>query len=551
MANLVIDGKPVTAPKGMNLIQAAQRAGIEIPHYCYHPKLAIAGNCRMCLVEVGMPKLGADKKPEIGPDGQPVIMFAPKLTIACNTTATEGLNVRTRSPKVVKAREGVMEFLLINHPLDCPICDQAGECRLQEFAVDYGRGQSRFIEAKELKPKRVPLGPKITLDDERCIMCSRCVRFMKDIAGQDCLGFVERGSRTVLTAYPGQEPNTNYDLNIVDLCPVGALTSNDFRFKQRVWFLKETKSVCPHCATGCNTTVSSRENVVYRQQPRDNGSVNQSWMCDTGRLNYRFINSAERITGATVHKVPESWANAVAAVAAAFKAARLAGAGVAVVGSGRATTEALFLLGRLGNEALGAPWMDIVARTGAADNFLVRADRNPNTRGAQVAGVSSVESPRALAELAREIDAGRIRHLLVLDENVVKHGILESTLAKLEFLAVIDVLPSPVTRLAHVVIPGLTFAEKTGTFINAQGRIQRLNPAVQIAGGLVAEWKILAALLTALGARSYATFDEVFADMTRTLPALQGLTWAAIGDQGAALSAQVSAPQSATTEARP
>ncbi len=226
--NLTIDGKPAVAPKGMNLIEAAKSAGIEVPHYCYHPKLPVVGNCRMCLVDVGMPKMGPDKKPELGPDGKPVIMFAPKLSIGCNTTVAEGMVVLTRSPKVIKAREGVMEFLLINHPLDCPICDQAGECRLQEFSVDYGKGQSRFVEHKVNKPKHTPLGPKIMLDDERCILCSRCVRFMRDVAGQDCLGFVNRGSYSTLTCYPGMEPNTNYDLNIADICPVGALTSNGF-----------------------------------------------------------------------------------------------------------------------------------------------------------------------------------------------------------------------------------------------------------------------------------------------------------------------------------
>ena len=242
---LTIDGKEVAAPKGMNLIEAAKIAGIEVPHYCYHPKLTIAGNCRMCLVDTGMPKLDKDKKPELGPDGKPVIMFAPKLAIGCNTSVAEGMVVHTRSEKVHKAREGVMEFLLINHPLDCPICDQAGECRLQEFSVDYGKGESRFIEEKVHKPKMSPIGEKIMLDDERCILCSRCVRFMKEVAGQDCLGFIDRGSHSTLTCYPGQEPKTNYDLNIVDICPVGALTSNDFRFK-----LRQDHTIWLRCAGG-------------------------------------------------------------------------------------------------------------------------------------------------------------------------------------------------------------------------------------------------------------------------------------------------------------
>ena len=538
LVNLTIDGKAVAVPRGTNLIEAAKQAGIEIPHYCYHPRLPVAGNCRMCLVEVGQPKLGPDRKPEFGPGGKPVIVFAPKLTIGCNTLATEGLVVNTRSPKVIKAREGVMEFLLINHPLDCPICDQAGECRLQEFAVEYGRGASRFDEEKEHKPKRVPLGPKIMLDDERCILCARCVSFMRNVAGQDCLGFVQRGSRTVLTAYPGREPNTNYDLNIVDLCPVGALTSTDFRFRQRVWFLKETRSICPHCATGCNTVISTRENIVYRQTPRDNEAVNQSWMCDFGRLNYRFINSPERLAAATVRTLADaqaartSRANAVAEIAQAMKAIRLAGHGLAVIGSARATTEELFLLQRFAREALGAERMDVVVRPGSADGFLLQADRNPNSAGAQLTGVSAPTPGSTLGDIARDIESGRTRALFVLGENVARNGISEEVLARLDFLAVIDVLPSPVTRLAHVVIPGLTPAEKFGTFINAKGRIQRFRPALQIEGDVVPEWQTLAALLAAAGMASYATYDEVFADMARTIPQLNGLTWSGIGDQG-------------------
>ena len=299
MADLVkftIDGRELEAPAGTLVIEAAKRNGIEIPSFCYYEGYSLQAACRMCLVDTGMPKLGADKKPEVGPDGKPVIMFAPKLSIGCNTPVAEGMVVLTKSPKVVKAREGVMEFLLINHPLDCPICDQAGECRLQEFSVDYGKSTSRFVEEKVHKPKQTKLNAKITLDDERCILCSRCIRFMRDVAGQDCLGFVNRGSHSTLTCYPGNEPKTNYDLNIVDICPVGALTSNDFRFQQRVWFLKETKSVCPNCATGCNTTVWSREGIVYRQTPRENEAVNQCWMCDHGRLNFKFVNDPCRLT---------------------------------------------------------------------------------------------------------------------------------------------------------------------------------------------------------------------------------------------------------------
>src|SRR5439155_1609702 len=200
--------------------------------------------------------------------------------ICCAQDVAEGMGVRTNSPMVEECRKGVMEFLLINHPLDCPICDQAGECELQEFSVEYGAGGSRFLENKVKKPKAVQLGPRVTLDDERCILCSRCVRFCNEIAKDDVLGFTDRGSHTVLTAHPGKRLENNYSLNTVDLCPVGALTSTDFRFKMRVWFLKETKSICTSCATGCNTLIGTREDIVYRQTPRENDHVNSCWMCD-------------------------------------------------------------------------------------------------------------------------------------------------------------------------------------------------------------------------------------------------------------------------------
>jgi len=504
---LTIDGKEAVAPKGMNLIEAAKLVGVEVPHYCYHRKLSIAGNCRMCLVDVGMPRLGADKKPEIGPDGKPSVLFQPKPAVGCNTTVAEGMVVLTRNEKVVKAREGVMEFLLINHPLDCPICDQAGECRLQEFAVDYGKGESRFVEQKVHKPKKVPLGSKITLDDERCILCSRCIRFMREVAGQDCLGTINRGSYTTLTCYPGMAPNTNYDLNIVDICPVGALTSNDFRFQQRVWFLKETKSICPNCATGCNTTLWSREGIVYRQTPRANEAVNQCWMCDYGRLNYKFINDSRRLTTPMTRSGAIEWTEAIRQIAGKLKGAK----GVAVIGSARATTEELFLL-----KKLGAKWSEVMPHTGEGDSFLLNADRTPNMAGAKLTG------------FADGIRTGAVTALVVLGED----AIAEELLAKLELLVVIDTLPTKVTAAAHYVLPGVSFAEKRGTFINAKGRIQRLNPAIAPLAGTKPEHWILSALLRELGVANYETLEDVFADMARTLPALAGLNLSKIGDAG-------------------
>jgi NADH-quinone oxidoreductase subunit G len=531
LVNVTIDDRPVAVPRGTNLIEAARLAGVEVPHYCYHRNLSVAGNCRMCLVEVGTPKLTPEKKPDIGPDGKAVIAFMPKLQIACNMPVSEGMVCLTRSAKVEKARQGVMEFLLINHPLDCPICDQAGECRLQEFAVDYGKGASRFTDEKEHKPKRVALGPKITLDLERCIMCSRCERFMREVAKQDCLGFTQRGSHVELTCYPEQWPNTNYDLNIVDICPVGALTSNDFRFRMRPWFLKETRSICPHCATGCNTIVSARDNVVYRQTPRENDTVNGTWMCDTGRLNYKFINDPQRLKSPTIGGKDATWADALRDAKAGLSA--LAGTGaLAAVGSARATTEEQFLFAKLAREVLGARVIDCVPRSGEADELLVSADRNPNAAGARLTGIAAKPMGSVLPKIAEGVRAGKIRGLLVHGEDVTRHGIGADLLAKLELLVVIDVLPNDTTRAAHIVLPGATFAEKRGTFINKNGRIQRLNVAVASPGQAMADWSIFASLIGGL-----QTFDEAFSAMVGEITALRGITFSGISDAGVQLDA--------------
>jgi NADH-quinone oxidoreductase subunit G len=561
--NLTIDGRAVQAAAGTNLIEAARLAGIEIPHFCYHPKLAIAGNCRMCLVEVGLPQLGPDRKPVLDAEGKPRVNFGPKLTIACNTTVSEGMVVLTRTPRVIKARRGVMEFLLINHPLDCPICDQAGECRLQELAVDYGQGCSRFIEEKEHKPKRIALNAKITLDDERCILCSRCIRFMRDVAGQDCLGFVKRGSRSQLTCYPGQEPATNYDLNIVDLCPVGALTSTDFRFRQRVWFLKETPSICPHCATGCNTTLWSREGVVYRQTPRDNPAVNQCWLCDYGRLNYKFINDPDRLTVPQIGEQEATWDTAIAHIAERLAAIRAAGGQIAGIGSACATTEELFLLATLFHALADVPaesetrptgspenqvcrpglrpgvcLLDSVPRTDISDNFLLNADRNPNIRGAQLAGVAANPPGSRIAEIAAGIERGEIKALLVLGEDAVAAGIRAELLAKLDLLVAIDILPGATTEAAHVVLPGASFAEKSGTFINAKGRVQKINPALTAPGQARPEWEILRDLLAAVShawkkpTPDFPSLGKLFAAFAEETPALKGWTWESIGGGG-------------------
>ena len=299
MVNVQIDGVWLQFPKGTRVIEACGQAQKFIPRYCYHPKLSSPGNCRMCMVEMGMPKMTPDRKPVLGPDGKPEIAWIPRPQISCAQDVAEGMGVRTGSPMVEEARKGVLEFLLINHPLDCPICDQAGECRLQEFSVEFGQGESRFLDEKVKKPKNVELGPRITLDAERCILCTRCIRFMQEVAKDDVLGIVERGSFNSIACHPDRILDNNYSLNTVDICPVGALTSNDFRFKMRVWFLKETKTIDVNCGTGANIIIGSRENTISRITPRENNDVNGVWLPDSHRLNFKYVADERRLTKPT------------------------------------------------------------------------------------------------------------------------------------------------------------------------------------------------------------------------------------------------------------
>ena len=529
MINVQVDGEWKQFPKGTRLIEACMQSGSFVPHYCYHPALSSPGNCRMCLIEMGTPKLGPDRKPELGPDGRPVIAWSPRPAISCAIEVSEGLGVRTKSPLVEECRKGVMEFLLINHPLDCPICDKAGECRLQEFSVEYGHDSSRFEDAKVKKPKQVDIGERIVLDDERCILCSRCIRFMQEVAKDDVLGFVDRGSHTTLTVHPGKRLDSNYSLNTVDICPVGALTSKDFRFKMRVWFLKETKSIDTSCGTGANIIISSRENKIHRINPRENAAVNSYWMPDSHRLNYTYIHREDRLKEPLVKGSVVRWKEALPAAAAELS--RHAGGSTAIIASGRMTNEELFLARRLAS-ALKTDLIDIRPRAQKGDGFLVSDDGNPNTRGAQLLNVTTSTPGSRLAEIASGIASGKITSLVVLGENPLHCGISEADLRKLSSLVMLDILPNAALSFATVVLPGSASAEKRGSMVNINGRLQRLNRALTAPGLSRDDWEILSDLLKELGADGASSIEDLFKQMAATTPALAGLNLGKIGDLG-------------------
>lgn len=547
-----VDGREIEVPKMMpdwqgkpqptTMLQACALAGLDVPHYCYHPKLPIAGNCRMCLVEFGTPMIGPDKKPVLNEDGTPKIARSilpyepgtPRGAIACATPISPGMELYPSSPATKQMREAVLESLLINHPLDCPICDQAGECKLQEYSVDYGKSASRFAEEKVHKPKQVDLGPRIMLDDERCILCSRCIRFTKDIVGDDALGFTNRGSYSTLGCYPGKKFDNNYTLNTVDICPVGALTSKDFRFQMRVWFLKETRSICTSCGTGCNIVIGSRENKVHRYEPRENDAVNSCWMCDYGRLNYKWINREDRLTKVEGAKLKvefqdAAWSTALKETSEILRKAPTGS--VAIIASARQTNEELYLLKKLATKVNAIT--DSVPRTGEGDKLLLSTDRNPNSNGAKLIGIAPAQMGSNIPKIAEGIRSGAIKTLIVFGEDVTKHGIGADVLQKLENLIVSDILPNRTTDRADYLLPGCAHAEKRGSFVNIKGRVQRFMQAIQPKGNSRPEWEFLHELIyNVTGQNGFISIEGLFNQMAKEVPAFNGLEWAKLGDTG-------------------
>lgn len=547
-----IDGKDIAVPKGTNVIEAAKQLGIEIPHYCYHPKLSVVGNCRMCLIEMGMPAVDPATKAPImdAATGKQKVNWMPRAQIGCATNASPGLHIRTNSPMVKECREGVTEFLLINHPLDCPICDQAGECKLQEHSTAYGRGYSRFVENKNVKPKRTQLGPRVTLDDERCILCSRCIRFSKEVAKDDVLGFIDRGSYSTLTCYPGKKLENNYSLNTVDICPVGALTSTDFRFKMRVWFLKETPSIDTESSVGANTTVWSREGVIYRITPRANDAVNDTWMTDSGRLLYKQVRSEDRLLVASINGGTSAYEMAMKAASDLLRAGS-----VAVVGSGRSSVEEQWITKKLA-AALKAP-VALVSRVGKGDGILLSADRNPNVRGALVTGLISALPPVAglaepgqpgsttpatsairlggLTALAADIDAGKVKTVVAINEDLAAAGLTAAQLAKVSVIY-LGTHKNATSAAAKVVLPTLTVFEKSGTFVNQQFRLQKFAKAVPGPEGLADDLVTLANLAAAAGAGALPSdLTGLWATLAAEVPALAGLSYAKLPATGTLL----------------
>jgi NADH-quinone oxidoreductase subunit G len=536
LVNVQVDGAWVQVPAGTRMIEVCKLAEKEVPHYCYHTKLSSPGNCRMCLVQMGMPnRPPPGDSPRYEDDGYQQISWMPRPVIACANTVTENMGIRTTGELVEECRNGVMEFLLINHPLDCPICDQAGECSLQEFSVEHGRGSSRFEEMKVKKPKNVEIGPRIRLDDERCIMCSRCIRFMDEVADDPVLGFIDRGTHTTLTVHPGRRLDNNYSLNTADICPVGALTSNDFRFQMRVWFLKETKSIDVNCGTGCNTVIWTRGNEVFRITPRENNEVNSSWMPDSHRLNFHYLHAETRLGDPFVkigskHEIFD-WPGAISKAAEGLS--KFKGEEVAVIGSGRMTNEELYLLRRLA-DTLETDLLSLVPRVEESDGKLISADRNPNTSGAKLIWAS--RNPYAKLESIRQgVVDGKIKALIVFYEDLLGDAQFKADdLANLDILVSNHILTNGTAKASDVVLPGAGFAEKRGSLVNITGRLQRLNQAISPPPGAMDDWEIIRDLVKALSPDEPSRYllEEVFGEIAEEVDEFEDLTLSKISDLG-------------------
>lgn len=509
LVNLTIEGRQVSVPAGTSILEAAKQAGVLVPHYCYHPGLPVAGVCRMCLVEV-------EKMPKLAP--------------SCATAVAEGQVVHVYSEKALEARKGVLELLLINHPLDCPICDQAGECELQDYTFQEGRADSRYREPKRFNPVE-DFGGDVLYVTNRCILCTRCVRFMDDVHQAPVLNVSERGDRACIGKAGDADLTQPWAANVIDLCPVGALVSKDFLNKARAWELDRTASVCTGCSQGCNTILETRDNVVVRQKPRSNDQVNHFYLCDQGRLDYRWMNRPDRNEAPKIQMAgvlsPVDWELAYAEAAKLLNGKR-----AYVVASPKLSNEALFLLRQM------------IAKTGGQGTFrcatgpeaplpgvpdlALRADRAPNLQGAELLGFV-----RHDADPLAGLKDGDV--LVLADEDCTGLDLAKVSRAS-AIIVISTVLPHSVVT-PNVVLPIANVAEEEGTFTSLRGRVQRFLQAKAAPGLARPSWFALADLNNALGVKSdYFLPSAVFAALAQSEPAFAGLSYETLGLYGAPVS---------------
>ncbi|HEX6576389.1 MAG TPA: 2Fe-2S iron-sulfur cluster-binding protein [Gemmatimonadaceae bacterium] len=504
MVSLTIEGRPVTVPEGTSILEAAKTAGILIPHYCYHPSLPIPGVCRMCLVEVEK---------------------APKLAPSCATSVAEGQVVHVHNERTLEARKGVLEFLLINHPLDCPICDQSGECELQDFTYQEGRADSRYREPKRFNPVE-DFGGDVLYVPNRCILCTRCVRFMDDVAHDTVLNVSERGDRALIGKYEGKDLTHPWAANVIDLCPVGALLSKDFLNKARAWELDRAASICPNCTQGCNIMIETRDDTVVRFKPRPNDDVNKYFMCDYGRMNYRWVNRQDR------SELPMVRTNGVLGAAeweTAIRAAAriLSGKAVHVVASPMLSNEALFLLSELIEHNGGRGTFRVATGDEAplpgVEDLALRRDRAANVTGAEMLGYRRVDNP---------LDGLGSGDVLIIADDDLEGLSFDAASLPSDIVVIGTTVPRGIQN-PSAVLPITNFAEEEGTFTNLRGRVQRFTQAKAAPGMARPSWLVLGDLLGAMGAQTqFFLPSEVFANMAAEKSHFSGMSYDTLGMRG-------------------
>jgi NADH-quinone oxidoreductase subunit G len=513
MVKLFINDCPVEVESGATVLDAAKKAGIEIPHLCYHPAFSPEGSCRMCLVEI---------------EG------APKLELACATPVREGMKVYTQTGDVCEARKGVLEFLLAEHPPDCPVCEQAGDCKLQDYYEQHGLFDSRYSEERIRKDKKVPLGGHLLLDRERCVLCTRCVRFLKNVTGGGELGVFQRGLNAEISLFPDMKMDNNYSGNLAEICPVGAITDLDFRFKSRTWFLESAPSVCPLCSRGCNIFIDyhpgfSRFEVpkrVYRVRARENLKVNQYWICDKGRYGYGYIdqdrmtdicsNGREENTSAVFSRFTEE----IKRLVHKKKTSR-----ITVLMNSYLSNEELYLIHRIFKQELGVEKIHLVdPPDDRGDNMLLTAERVPNRKGARELGFETLA--------AGDMD-WKGAELLVIFESPFPVAELDQMLASMPDDKGMQVLFTPreseLREKMQLVFPTATIAEKMGSLTNVDGAVQPFLQALEPQGEARAEWEWLKLLGRELGAdfSFYARIHsprDIFMNMKKEISFFQDIT---------------------------
>ncbi|MDH3745789.1 MAG: 2Fe-2S iron-sulfur cluster-binding protein [Acidobacteriota bacterium] len=530
MPEVTIDGRTLEVERGTNLIDAAHEVGVQIPHYCYHPRLSVVGQCRMCLVKVdGMRGL------------QP----------GCTTQVMkDGMMVHVDDAEVREAQQGMMEFLLINHPLDCPICDQAGECGLQDYSFKHGQAFSRFrYEEKRTYPgkERIPLGPSVVLNMNRCIQCTRCIRFTEEVTGTGELGFFQRGSRAEIGVFPDRVLDNDLSTCVVDLCPVGALTSTRFRFAERVWNLDKQPSICVGCDAGCNITIEHRRGSIRRHKPRFNTAVNDYWMCDHGRGTFERYAQERRLRVPKLRKAGElqttSWKEVTGALAGSLMAQH-GEAALAFLATGYLTTEEAFLMAQIGSR-IRSEARFVLSEEGPTRSIptpaggVTGSECSPNRRGVELAGMKSSDPPFTLDQLLEGDAASRCGLLLVADGDPGSLLHRSEVLAKLrqaKRLVVMGWAETPLTKLADLILPIETHPEKTGTYVNTKGRLQPFEAAFPAPAGIRSGVSVLSDLLGTLDRRwKNLTPEQVFERMSRSVAGFYGRSFAELPAEGVSL----------------